>query len=347
MNLFLTGATGFVGGKLVTQLLDKGHRVTLLARDVNKAERLKSRFQSEQQQHITIVQGDITEPNFGLDEAFFATHKGKYDGLYHIAALVKFDLDLRETLERINYKGTVEAAHVARLLGVQHFYHVSTAYTLGAKSHGQEQLHDIQGEFHNPYEHTKAQAEHVVMGLKNEMNVSIFRPAIIVGDSKTGEADSTFTIYGFLRALAIFKKRQERQGKLLPKYRLIGKKEATSNLVPVDYVADVLALAPERAENGKIYHITNPTAPNNERLLEMVKDIMDFQSLSIASGSNELTETEQAMNGLLQVFAPYVLNDKTFCDQNTKQYLKGTDVQHLNLSEQSLTRIFEVAIHGA
>ncbi|WP_253719429.1 SDR family oxidoreductase, partial [Staphylococcus aureus] len=105
------------------------------------------------------------------------------------------------------------------------------------------------------------------------MDVSIFRPSIIVGDSETGEADSEFTLYGFMRALDVFKRRIARSSdKADVIYRVVGSKNATSNFVPVNYVADILALAASKAEAGKIYNITNPSPATNYDLLSLIKN---------------------------------------------------------------------------
>ena len=115
------------------------------------------------------------------------------------------------------------------------------------------------------------------------MDVSIFRPSIIVGDSETGEADSEFTLYGFMRALDVFKRRITARSadKADVIYRVVGSKNATSNFVPVNYVADILALAASKAEAGKIYNITNPSPATNYNLLSLIKNALDFHQLEI------------------------------------------------------------------
>src|SRR5699024_12059551 len=89
---------------------------------------------------------------------------------------------------------------------------------------------------------------------------SIIRPAIIIGDSVTGEADSKFTLYGFMKALKVFKRRITNKN-IETVYRLFGDSTHTSNFVPVDYDVDVLTVACDYAENQKINNETNNYTP--------------------------------------------------------------------------------------
>nr|WP_064093099.1 SDR family oxidoreductase [Rossellomorea aquimaris] len=342
MNLFLTGSTGFLGGKLIKNLLqNKANEVYILVRNVEKAESLRDSFLLEEQKRIHIFQGDITRPKAGLSEDDIEWLTGKIDAVYHLAALVKFDLDLRDELFAANYDGTKHTLELATRLAVKTFYYVSTAYTVGKLTHGVEELYPTDGEFHNPYEESKVKSEHLVFSYRDKMNVSIFRPAIIVGDSKTGEADSQFTLYGFMRALGVFKRKTDRRKGEERTYRLVAAKNGTSNLVPVDYVADILSLAPEKAEASKIYHITNPNPPENIELLQMLKEALAFKNLSVVENTGEyvLDEEEVRLNSLIEVFRVYLAGALTFEDRNTQNLIKGTSVSHLEMSDETIDMI--------
>lgn len=345
MNLFLTGSTGFLGGRLIKNLLQhKRIEVYILVRNVEKAERLRDSFQMDEQKRIHIFQGDITIPNAGLSKDDLEWLTGKIDGVYHLAALVKFDLNLRDELFAANYDGTKHILELASLLQVKKFYYVSTAYTVGKLNKGVEELYPTDGEFHNPYEESKVKSEHLVYSYRNKMDVSIFRPAIIVGDSKTGEADSQFTLYGFMRALGVFKRKTARRRGEERTYRLVAAKNGTSNLVPVDYVADILSLAPEKAQANKIYHITNPDPPENIELLKILKDALQFENLSVVenSGGYVLDDDEIRLNSLIDVFKVYLAGDLVFEDNNTQQLIEGTDVGLLNMPTDTIEMIIRV-----
>lgn len=338
MNIFLTGATGFLGSKLIKQFLLEGHAIYLIARDIKKAESTLSTLCSTEDASITIFQGDITAKNLGLSEDDVTYLENKIDVFYHLAALVKFDVELREELMATNFGGTREALSFAHKIKVKKFLHVSTAYTVGTSDEGFEQLSPKGQTYYNPYEESKGLAERAVFEYADKMDISIFRPSIIVGDSKTGEANSQFTLYGFMRGLDLFKKRLERKGLLTEKIHLIGSSDGTSNLVPVDYVADILALGSKKAEKNMIYFITNPKPSTNMEILNVIKQYLQFNNLQIYEFNSqyELNPLEKQMNEMISVFKPYLDRNIIFHDQNTVQLLEGTNIQHLNMTEDIL-----------
>ncbi len=342
MNIFLTGSTGFLGGKLIRNLIDEtDHHLYLLFRNEKKAEKIISSFTRKQRNRIHLVQGDITSPDCGLREKDKKIIAGKMDVVYHLAALVKFEEDLRDELFRVNFQGTKNILNLAVELGVKKFFHVSTAYTVGRRNIGVEALYDRAAEYNNPYEESKVQSEHLVDSYRDHMDISIFRPAIIVGDSKTGEADSAFTLYGFMRALEVFKKKTIRAGSTGQVYRIIGAMRGTSNFVPVDYVADILSLALYRAENETVYNITNPNPPTNMDILTWIQQALEMNDLSIVEdeGVQDLSSEEQRLNGMIDVFAAYLKSSIIFDDGNTKRLIAGSGIEHLNLSEESIRMI--------
>ena len=293
MTIFLTGATGFLGGKLVNNLLQNtDHTLFILYRDMEKAERLVAGVPEVNMNRIRLYQGDITKPFCGLDTNEINELKGNIDVFYHLAALVKFDEELRKELFEINYDGTKHALDLAKLLHVKKFFYISTAYTVGKREDGVEMLYPMDANVHNPYEESKVHSEHLALSYSDDMAVSIFRPSIIVGDSETGEADSEFTLYGFMRALDVFKRRVSRSANNSDRvYRVLGSEESTSNLVPVNYVADILAVAESKAEAGVIYNITNPKPATNYRLLTLIKNALDFNQLEIIEAADPRTLT--------------------------------------------------------
>ncbi|MBM7620925.1 nucleoside-diphosphate-sugar epimerase [Bacillus tianshenii] len=340
MNIFLTGATGFLGGRLIRNLLEEGHTVHILARNIEKANALKGNLPLSLQGRVHILQGDIVLPNFGISKAVLDSLSNNVDIFYHLAALVKFDHDLHDTLMQMNYTGTKEALKVAEKLGATKFIHVSTAYTVGKSNEGAEELYETTQRFNNPYEESKVLAEHEVFRYRDKMDVSIFRPAIIVGDSKTGEADSAFTLYGFMRGLELFKRRLDRKDSN-EKVHLVGSKDGTSNLVPVDYVADILTIAATKAEKNTIYNITNPSPPKNREILNTIKNHLQFDNLGIyeKGTSFSLSPVEEQLNGMLQVFDPYLDRSIAFSDRNTQKLIADSPIAHLNMTDEILNII--------
>jgi nucleoside-diphosphate-sugar epimerase len=343
MKIFLTGATGFLGGKLIKSLLQEGHTLYVMARNLSKAEKIKENVGAELRKGIHIIEGDILRTNLGIKEEIMKTLSDKIDIFYHLAALVKFDMELHDELMQTNYFGTKRALDFAEKIGVKRFFYISTAYTVGKEDMGKEEIYaEEDREYNNPYEESKVKAELAVWSYQDKLDVSIFRPSIIVGDSKTGEADSNFTLYGFMKALEMFKRRlSRREGFEQRKFHLLGSKEGTSNLVPVDYVANILKIAIDNAKKNTIYHITNPNPPTNLEILLHFKKALNFENLRIfEEGKNiELDKEELMLNGMVRIFEPYVNRKIIFKDENTKEMIKGTDVEHLNLTPEILAMI--------
>ncbi|WP_279401839.1 SDR family oxidoreductase [Piscibacillus salipiscarius] len=182
---------------------------------------------------------------------------------------LSFDESERDKLFHVNVDGTQNVLKFAGLINIKRFIHVSTAYTLGTRDVGTETLYPEWQSFRNSYEETKAKAEHLVMSYKDQFDVLVMRPAIIIGDSKTGEAKTTFGLYGIIRTIQILKKKSARK----PSdhlYRLVLNENSVSNLVPVDYVAQVLVLGLKHGKTETVYNITNPNPPTNKMTFDAI-----------------------------------------------------------------------------
>jgi nucleoside-diphosphate-sugar epimerase len=344
MKRFLvTGGTGFLGGILICELMRQGHSVVVLARTERKAKQLLSKFNSEEIKRITIIKGDITHENLGQSLDFINENKSSIDAVYHLAAMVKFDEELEGELMHINLEGTKNTLKFSEKLGVKHFIQVSTAYTLGKEMKGVEELYAENQDCHNPYELSKVYAEREVMSYKDKMKVNIVRPSIIVGDSKTGQADSNFAIYGFLRALSVFKKRALRDGYSDESFRIIASAHGTSNLVPIDYVVKVLLAVHALGDNGQIFHVTNPKPPSNQHILNRIKFLMQYDQLTITTdpsiGLDDLTIKERMLNELLWIYKPYLATDKSFDDRHTQIILKRIQELQLDMDDEMIDLI--------
>ncbi|KHE72881.1 SDR family oxidoreductase, partial [Halobacillus sp. BBL2006] len=212
----------------------------------------------------------------------------------------------------------------------------------GNQEHANEELHSVHNDFVNSYEESKCHAEHLVFDYTNHFNVNIYRPSIIVGDSKTGEAESTFALYGVIRSFEILKKRMSRQKEeSSAKMRFLCDAEAAQNLVPVDYVVDVLTAGLENAEDNTIYHITNSNPPTNQFVFETLKKELDFHKVELVPTTNagELTEQEWKFNEPMKVFHQYLEKTLTFDDNNTRNLLKRSQTEPLDMDETMLKTI--------
>ncbi|WP_017185026.1 SDR family NAD(P)-dependent oxidoreductase [Alkalibacillus haloalkaliphilus] len=342
MNIFITGATGFLGTKLVQRLVNEDHNVYLLVRNKRKLEGVYNQVPDTQHDQINVVEGDLLDEGLGISPDMANQMQGKIDAVYHTAAYLSFDESERNLVFDINLRGTKRVLEVAKQLQIKKFIHVSTAYTLGESTEGYEKLHSTDNDFVNAYEESKCHAEHLVMSYKNDLDVTIVRPAIIIGDSATGEADTTFGLYGILRTVQLLKKRAERKQDNQV-YRLLIERDTVSNLVPVNFVIDVLTLSLTAGEPSTIYHATNPNPPTNGQIFKAIKEGIDFHQVEIVSYEDEslLTEEEKKLNQPLEVFKQYLNRSITFDRTNTKRLLNQMKQKDLNMDEQVLLTIVQ------
>ncbi|WP_246944979.1 SDR family oxidoreductase [Bacillus pinisoli] len=342
MNILLTGATGFVGKKLTSALLDKGHHVYAIVRNLKKAESLISSVSPSLQKNLVILEGDVIYKNVGLSEDTVHFLKENIDTVYHVAAFLSFDENVREQTFAINLEGTRNVLELAKEIKVRNFFHVSTAYTLGQQLHAFETLHPVDNQFINPYEESKCYAEHLVFEYKDQFNVNIFRPSIIIGDSKTGEAETTFALYGVIRGLELIKRRMERKKDLQNRtFKFLCNQEVTQNFVPVDYVIDVLTAALLHAKKNTIYHITNSNPPTNQLIFELIQEYLDLPNVVMVPTDypGQLSPEEQAFNQPMSVFYDYWTKDLQFSDANTRELLAEVGLEPLVMDRDILMRI--------
>jgi nucleoside-diphosphate-sugar epimerase len=347
-KVFITGGTGFLGNQLIQDLVMQGRSLVLLCRNVQSRkvqERIQYWRKSSYSHLIEWVEGDLLKPALGVSDEAVSRLKGQVKTFYHLAALVKFDFSLEEELIATNLDGTQHVLEFAEKIQAKQFYYVSTAYTLGTSNVGVEALYNVDRPFINPYEKTKCFAEHRVMGRRDRFEqVGIFRPAIVVGDSQTGEALSQFTLYGFIRGLEVFKRR-------LIKMKLWGKEmiylqgdpEGTSNLVPVDYVSRVLTSILKSPIQSGIFHITNPTPPKNGHIFNLITEICDLKHISLPSRLRDVkinpNKWEEFLHGLIDVYQVYLNRNIRFEDGQTNRLLQSVGQSPLHMNDDMLRRI--------
>lgn len=278
--IFLTGSTGVLGSELLGRMLASSpdSRVALLMRGGaagNPQERcgalLAELFgDSEARQvvdRVTLVDADLTTPGWGLSERAYQELAAQVHSVYHCAATTSLDTDW-ETAKRINVDGTAEVLRFAAQAAssnaaFQRFHYVSTAYVAGATESVVTPAElNAEGQFRNSYERSKAVAETLVRARQSDgIPTTIYRPSIIVGDSRTGHTSAFNVIYipakllvnGFFSSFPA-----------LP--------HAVFDVVPVDYAAEaILGIAATPESSGRCFHITSGVGREST-----LREIIDF-----------------------------------------------------------------------
>jgi len=254
MNYFVTGAGGFIGRRLVRTLLARsGATVYFLMRKPSK-ERLAGlhAFWGVNAKRAIPVEGDITKPGLGIAKADLKPLKGKITHVFHLAAI--YDLEADPTAElATNIGGTRNVVAFAKAIGAKHFHHMSSIAAAGLyEGVFREDMFEEARNLEHPYFASKHASEKVV---RKECKVPwrIYRPGIVVGDSRTGEMDKIDGPYYFFKLI------QKLRRLMPPWFPAVGIEGGRINLVPVDYVVaalDHIAHAP--GQDRRCFHLTDP-----------------------------------------------------------------------------------------
>ncbi len=253
MTYFVTGATGFIGRFLVDKLMRREGTIFVLVRkgSVKKLDELRSRWGDEGNRVVAVV-GDLAKPKLGLGAAEVAKLKGKVKHVFHLAAIYDLAADA-ESQEKANIDGTRNAVELAEAIEAGCFHHVSSIAAAGLyEGVFREDMFEEAEELDHPYFSTKHESEGIV---RKECGRPwrIYRPAVVVGHSQTGEIDKIDGPYYFFKLI------QKMRNALPPWIPTVGIEGGRINIVPVDYVVDALDhIAHKKGLDGGCFHLTDP-----------------------------------------------------------------------------------------
>src|SRR3954469_10726226 len=252
MSYFVTGATGFIGRHLVERLLEREGDVHVLVREGSqgKLDDLRERW-GENAERVKPVTGDLSEPGLGVSEEDRERLKG-VEHFFHLAAIYDMTAD-EERNRRLNVNGTNNAIDLANALEAGHFHHASSIAVAGEyEGHFTEDSFDEGQKLTHPYHRTKFEAEKLVRQ-RVDGAWRVYRPSIVVGNSKTGEMDKIDGPYYFFKAL-------QKVRHALPEWvPLVSLEWGRTNMVPVDFVADAIDhIAHEEGLDRQAFHLADP-----------------------------------------------------------------------------------------
>ncbi|NQU20149.1 MAG: SDR family oxidoreductase [Candidatus Nealsonbacteria bacterium] len=357
----LTGATGLLGGYLLRDSLLAGLRMAVLVR-ANRAESARQRVESLLSRwersgkysllRPVVLEGDLSQPDLGLEASDVRWVSEHCDSVIHNAASLSFHGSDREGEPwRSNLGGTRRVLDLCRRTGIRRYHHVSTAYVCGQRGgviHENEL--DCSQQFGNDYEQSKFEAETLVRTSDFIDPPTVFRPAIIVGDSQTGY---TTTYHGFYAPLKLAHTLVSRVllgatgGDLLAAaLGFVGKER--KNFVPVDWVSAVMVHVLTHAEHhGKTYHL----APSRPVLVRRMAEVMHKAVESYSTPADQHDESicdgdwfERMFCEQMEVYREYWQDDPQFDLPNTT-----AAAPHLpcpDMDDAMMMRLMEFAIRS-
>jgi nucleoside-diphosphate-sugar epimerase len=230
VTALVTGATGFIGGRLVEALLARGDTVRALVRDPDRAGRLRERG-------VETVRGDMTDP-----DSLAAAVAGA-DRVYHCAAVVGDWLSPAE-IQRINVDGTRSLLEASARSGVRRLLYLSSLAVLGTRHHQGTDETAPYSYTGDAYSDSKIDSEKVVRGFaeRGEVETVILRPGFVYGPG-----DQQF-LPRMLKALA--------DGQFV----YVGDGSKLLNIIYIDDLARAALLADTAAStDGQAYNLTDGT----------------------------------------------------------------------------------------
>ncbi|MES2054061.1 MAG: SDR family oxidoreductase, partial [Pseudomonadota bacterium] len=253
-HYFVTGATGFIGKRLVKKLLErKGTTVHFLIRKESSGKVAALReYWGVSATRAIAVHGDLTSKKLGVSAEDIKKLKGQVGHFYHLAAVYDLGAD-EESQIAVNIDGTRNTVEFAKAIEAGHFHHVSSIAAAGLyEGVFREDMFEEAENYEHPYFRTKHESEKIV---RKECKVpwTVFRPAMVVGDSTTGEMDKIDGPYYFFKLI-------QRMRQLLPPWMpAVGLEGGRVNIVPVDFVVDALDYISHKTGIAKkCFHLVDP-----------------------------------------------------------------------------------------
>ncbi|MCU0534803.1 MAG: amino acid adenylation domain-containing protein [Hydrococcus sp. Prado102] len=290
-EIFLTGATGFLGAFFLYELLKQTRADVYCLIRASKLEEARARIQSALKRYslwddsfdsrIVLVLGDLTQPYLGISQAQFSRLAEKIDIIYHCGAWVNVVYPY-SALKAANVLGTQEVLRLATQTRIKPVHFISTVDVFANASDGSIRTiteKDAIGDSRylwSGYAQSKYVAEKLVIAAASRgLPVSIYRPSNIIGHSQTGIGSTKSFIALMLKGCL--------QMGIAPELK------ATLNLIPVNSIARAIANLSQQEPCGRSFHIVNPHSIEWQELLSwMTRQGYQLEQVSYQSWCEQL-----------------------------------------------------------
>lgn len=349
MHYFVTGATGFIGKRLVRKLLErKGAVVHFLVRKESEGKVAELReFWGVPAARAVPVFGDLTAKKLGVAAEDIKKLKGQVDHFFHLAAVYDLGAD-EESQVQVNIDGTRNTVEFAKAIDAGHFHHVSSIAAAGLyEGVFREDMFEEAENYEHPYFMTKHESEKIVRK-ESKVPWTVYRPAMVVGDSRTGEMDKIDGPYYFFKLI-------QRMRQLLPPWMpAVGLEGGRVNIVPVDYVVDALDhISHQKGIEKRAYHLVDPVGYRVGDVLDIFSRaahaprmnlfinaaLLGFIPRSVKKGLMAVAPVRRIRNavmkdlGLPEDILSFVNYPTRFDARDAQAMLKGTGIEVPNLKE--------------
>jgi thioester reductase-like protein len=283
-------------------------------------------------ENFALIEGDISLANLGMSDEDMAAIRNETTSVFHLAAAYDLAID-KQTARRVNLEGTENINSVcASLPRLRRYNYVSTCYVAGRRT-GRILETDLEHDagFRNHYEETKYLAEVEVDKLKADLPVTIFRPSVVVGDSRTGETVKYDGIYYLIQYL--------RKAPGLLRFVNVGNREVRLNLVPVDFVVEAIAaISQDDDAAGKTVALADPNPLTTAELFDAIAESLTKKRSAIVPPpalveSSLMLPFSPSISGLPHHAVPYFFLAQTYDTHQADALLDRHGVRCPNFRE--------------
>ena len=341
-SVLFTGFPGFLGSALLRRVLSRGDgpvACLIQPRYRDLAEERAREIVAEvggdgsgsgdggDPPAVHLYEGDVTEPDLGIGSALDDPDLlAGVDEVYHLAAVYDLSVDA-DLAEAVNVRGTEHVLGACERLGVDRLHYVSTCYVSGRYDgvFTADRLREGQS-FNNHYEASKHRAEVAVRErMADGLPATVYRPAIAVGDSETGETDKLDGPYNLLRLLLAQPRR------LAVALSVPGAAETELNVVPCDYVVDAITELSGRPETvGETYQLCDPDPLTVPAFVAAMSDAAGRRTVTVPTPKSVAKAAARLLSARAVDVEPatidYFDHPTRYRCPNAREALAGTDI---------------------
>jgi nucleoside-diphosphate-sugar epimerase len=305
----------------------------------------------EQRPGLKVLQGDLNQPGLGLNAQDTRIMAGEAYEVVHCASDTSFSSRKREQVEKTNVLGLINLLNVVPKSKCLGFHLISTAYVAGSRSGLCAEVFDQALEFHNVYEETKFRAEVIISEYctQNSLNLHVYRPSIVYGDSNTGRTTLFNALYFPIRTLHFFQKlyakdiiefggkkaremgvRLDKDGVLHLPLRIQSSEECGLNLIPVNHFVDAFMTIRRECPEGGVFHIVNPQRTTISRLADYTQKFFKLDGIRIAEPDEFIKRPRNGLEILfdnhIRYYSPYMQDKRIFENFRTSAILAEKNI---------------------
>ena len=335
--LLLTGGTGLVGQYLLKDFLIQDQRIAVIVRpnkklsEVQRIEEIMQRWEQRLDRRLprpVVICGNINQPGLGLDDDDQRWVSEHCYGILHNAAILQFagQSKLHEPWFT-NLGGTENVLDAAKEWDIRHLHYVSTSYVCGKSDRiVKESELDVGQSFRNDYERSKYEAEKLVSQADHFDSKTIYRPAVIVGDSETGFTSTYHGMFLYLRIFATLVPLQQTDlnGIHQTPIQMPMNGDEPRNLVPVDWVSSVIChLVSTEAAHNRAYHLVPDECSTARQFIDACCEYFNSGGVEFV-GPDQPLDAESKFAQLFfenaRVYEAYLTSDPIFDKSNVEKY---------------------------